>query len=317
MAGWDVIRSNRYQRQIELGIVGKDCPLTPRDSRVPAWETVADKKWEANRMATHAAMIERMDRGIGRILDRLKEKGIDDNTLIIFFSDNGACAEVIEPGWYDIPSRTREGRAVKVGNRDHTAFAGPDEVWQSYGVPWANVSSTPFRLYKHFTHEGGITTPFIARWPSGIKNVGVTTKQSGHLTDVMATCLELAGAKRTMTQDGRAVPPVEGTSLLPAFTGQNLDRIAPIFWEHEGNRAVRSGRWKLVARHNSDWELYDMEKDRVELNNLALCEPERVKMIAALYDAWATRCGVVPPEQLPPQREIVPAKTSETTQGRK
>ena len=177
LAGWDVIRSNRYQRQIELGLIDKSWPLSPRDPRVADWSKVRDKKWEANRMATYAAMIERMDRGIGKILDELKAKGIEDNTMVIFLSDNGACAEVIQPGWYDVPSKTRDGERVKVGNSDHSVFAGPNDVWQSYGVPWANVSDTPFQLYKHFTEEGGIATPFIVHWPAGIKKPGVTSRQ--------------------------------------------------------------------------------------------------------------------------------------------
>ena len=126
-------------------------------------------------MATYAAMVEHLDRGVGRILETLREKGIEQNTLVIFFSDNGACAEVIQPEWYDIPGRTRNGRPIKVGNTDHTVFAGPDDVWQSYGVPWANVSDTPFLLYKHFTHEGGIAVPFIASWPQVIKTKGAWT----------------------------------------------------------------------------------------------------------------------------------------------
>ena len=310
VVGWDVIRSNRYQRQIELGVIGKNFPLSPRDSRVPAWETVADKKWEANRMATHAAMIERMDRGIGRIMDRLKEKGVDDNTLVLFFSDNGACAEVIEPSWYDVPSRTREGRAVKVGNRDHAAFAGPDEVWQSYGVPWANVSSTPFRLYKHFTHEGGIATPFIVRWPAMIRQTNCISRELGHVTDIMATLLEVSGAKRPASIEGQTVLPLEGRSLLPVLQGKARSQSSPMFWEHEGNRAVRLQQWKLVARNKSDWELYDVEADRTESNNLASSQPQKVQEMAALYDAWAERCGVVLPEKLPPERRIVPAQES-------
>ena len=308
-AGWDAIRTNRYQRQIELGIIDKNWPLTPRDPRVAAWGEVRDKTWEANRMATYAAMVEHLDRGVGKILDRLKEKGLDQNTLVIFLSDNGACDEVLEPGWYDLPSRTRDGRTIKVGNRDHSVFAGPEDVWQSYGVPWANVSDTPFRLYKHFTHEGGIATPFIARWPARIKNPGAATRSLGHVTDLMATCLEVAGANHPATLEGQPIQPLEGKSLLPLFGGQKLERSTPIFWEHEGNRAVRLGRWKLVARHQQDWELYDVEVDRTELKNLAATHPEKVKEMSAWYAAWAKRCNVVPPEQLPPARATVPAKS--------
>src|SRR5262249_40967373 len=144
--GWDVIRTNRYRRQIEMGLVDRNWPLSPRDPRVPPWNKAQDKAWEANRMATYAAMVAHLDTGVGRSMAEIKKNHIDETTLVIFFSDNGACAEVVEPGWYDIPSRTRDGRPVRVGNSDHSVFAGPDNVWQSYGVPWANVSDTPFLL---------------------------------------------------------------------------------------------------------------------------------------------------------------------------
>jgi arylsulfatase len=311
LGDWDAIRTNRYQRQIRLGIIDKSWPLSPRDPRVPPWEEVRDKKWEANRMATYAAMVEHLDRGVGCILDRLREKGIEQNTLVIFFSDNGACAEVIQPGWYDIPSRTRDGRRVRVGNADHSVFAGPNDVWQSYGVPWANVSDTPFLLYKHFTHEGGIASPFIAAWPKVIKAKGSLTRQMGHVTDIMATCAELAGAHQPDSFQGQRILPLEGTSLLPIFEGKQRPHPTPVCWEHEGNRAVRLGNWKLVSRYRKAWELYDMEVDRTESNNLAGQDPDKVLEMAALYQDWAKRCNVLPPDQLPPPRPIVPAKISE------
>lgn len=307
LAGWDVIRTNRYQRQIEMGLIDKRWPLTPRDSQVPAWSEVRDKTWEANRMATYAAMVERLDRGIGHILDRLKEKGVAENTLVIFLSDNGACAEAVEPGWYDIPSRTRDGRQIKVGNGNHSVYAGPDNVWQSYGLPWANVSDTPFQLYKHFAHEGGIATPFIAHWPAVIKNSGAVSTQPAHVTDIMATVVDVAALKHPDHYQGRSVLPLEGRSLLPIFQGKLRTDSSPMFWEHEGNRAIRSGRWKLVARHGRDWELYDVEADRTEQNNLAAANHEKIKDMATLYNAWAKRCNVILPEQLPPERPIVPA----------
>jgi arylsulfatase len=302
LAGWDMLRTNRYRRQIELGLIDPRWALSPRDPRVPPWGEVRDKQWEANRMATYAAMVEHLDRGVGRVLDRLKEKGLEDNTLVIFFSDNGACAEVVEPEWYDIPSRTRDGRPIKVGNHEHSVFAGPDDVWQSYGVPWANLSDTPFLLYKHFTHEGGIATPFVARWPAKIRNPGGVARQLGHVTDIMPTCLEAAGVTHPKTRAGHPVQPLEGQSLLPVLSGQARDRKTPIFWEHEGNRAVRLGKWKLVARHQQKWELYEVESGRTELRDLAATYPEKVKELSALYDAWAGRCNVVPPEKLPPAR---------------
>ncbi len=304
--GWDAIRTNRYHRQIELGIVDKSWPLSPRDPRVPAWEEVKDKKWEANRMATYAAMVARMDTGIGRILETLKKTGVETNTLVLFFSDNGACEEVIHPAWYDVPSRTRDGRPVKVGNQDHSVTAGPDDVWQSYGLPWANVSDTPFRLYKHFTHEGGISSPFIACWP-GVISKDAISRQVGHIIDIMPTCVELAGAHHPETFKGQTIQPLEGTSLLPVLLGNQRTNSNPLFWEHEGNRAVRWGKWKLVSRHPGNWELYDVVADRTELHNLAAELPNKAKEMSDLYDAWAKRCNVVPPDSLPPKRPTFPA----------
>jgi arylsulfatase len=305
LQGWDAIRSNRYQRQIELGLIDKSWPLSPRDPRVPPWEKVKDKKWEANRMATYAAMIDRMDQGIGRIMASLAENGIEKNTLVMFLGDNGACAEIIQPDWYDVPSRTRSGERVKVGNGNHSIFAGPNDVWQSYGVPWANVSNTPFRLYKHFAHEGGISTPFIAYWPNGIHASGLS-RQLGHITDIAPTLLEVAGAKHPSSWQGGRIPALEGRSLIPVFEGKTTAHPA-IFWEHEGNRAVRLDEWKLVSRHRQHWHLYNLEKDRTELHDLAPVQNEKVDELASLYDAWAKRCGVVPPEDLPPARPVKPA----------
>ena len=306
-AGWDVIRTNRYERQIQMGIIDKNWPLSPRDPRVRPWTEVKDKEWEANRMATYAAMVEHLDTGVGHILDTLKARGIDQNTLVIFFSDNGACAEIIEPGWYDVPSRLRDGRPVKVGNGDHSVFAGPEDVWQSYGVPWANVSDTPFLLYKHFTHEGGIASPFIVRWPAVVHETGGMSRELSHVTDIMATLVDAAGTEHPEDFDGHPILPLEGTSLLPVFAGKDRPHPEPIFWEHEGNRAVRLEQWKLVARNGQPWELYDTTADRTEQNNLAASHPEKVKELTGLYDAWAKRCHVVPFDSLPGARTIVPA----------
>ncbi len=298
LAGWDVLRTNRYHRMIALGLIGTNWPLTPRDSRVPAWSDMPDQAWQVQRMATYAAMVERLDRGVGQILAKLKEMNVDQNTLVVFLSDNGACDEVVQPDWYDVPSKTRDGRTIKVGNHPGV-MPGPDDVWQSYGVPWANVSNTPFRLYKHFVHEGGIASPFIARWPAVIKQQGTLVRQLAHVTDIMATCVAAAGANYPTSYHDHAILPMEGENLIPIFQGQ--ERVEqPIFWEHEGNRGVRIGKWKLVARWPHDWELYDMDSDRTELNDLATKQPDMVRQMAALYDAWAKRCDVLPWNKVPP-----------------
>jgi arylsulfatase A-like enzyme len=305
-AGWDVIRSNRYERQIQMGVIDQHWPLSPRDSRVAPWTGVVHKKWEANRMATYAAMIERMDAGIGRIMAELKAKRIDRNTLVIFLADNGACDEVVQSAWYDVPSQLSDGTPVKVGNHFEN-WAGPANVWQSYGPPWANVSDTPFRLYKHFTHEGGISTPFIAHWPAMIQTNGGFTSQIGHITDLMSTCLDAAGVAFPSTRNGQPVVLPEGKSLLPVFAGQTRE-VRPLFWEHEGNRAVRLGKWKLVSRYPNAWELYDTEADRTELNDLAAKDPSQVKQMSWLYESWAKRCYVVTPDKLPPIEKLQAAK---------
>lgn len=304
--GWDAIRTNRYERQIQLDIIDRNWPLSPRDSHAVAWDTVINRQWEANRMATYAAMVEHLDQGVGRILAELKAKHVDENTLVMFLSDNGACAEVIQPEWYDVPSKTRSGVTIQVGNHPDI-WAGPENVWQSYGWAWANVSDTPFRLFKHFTHEGGISTPFIVHWPAMIPNGGGFARQTGHITDLMSTCLDAAGVAYPDSYDGHPILPTEGTSLLPVFQGKERT-TRPLFWEHEGNRAVRLGKWKLVSMYPHDWELYDTEADRTELNNLAARDPDRVRQMAAMYAAWAARCGVVSPDKLPAALKIIPAK---------
>ena len=306
LAGWDAIRTNRYRRLIEMGMVDPGWPLSPRDSRVPAWPDAPNKEWQIQRMATYAAMIGRMDQGIGRILAKLKEMKVEQNTLVLFLSDNGACDEVVQSDWYDVPSKTRDGRAVKAGNNP-SVMPGPEDVWQSYGVPWANVSDTPFRLYKHFTQEGGIASPLIAYWPETIQSGGTLVRQIAHVTDIVATCLAVAGASYPATYNGHSILPMEGSSLVPIFQGGARGE-RPVFWEHEGNRAVRLGKWKLVARQPDEWELYNMETDRTELNNLANSHPAKVKELVALYQAWAKRCGVLPWDQVP---QVQPATSDD------
>jgi arylsulfatase len=256
-------------------------------------------------MEVYAAQIDRMDQGIGRILQTLEEEGELDNTLVIFLSDNGACAE-------DIPDdltvdelvnklmiakeHTRTGEPVHFGN-DPDVMPGPENTYQSYGRAWANLSNSPFRLYKHWIHEGGISTPLIVHWPAGIKERNAVRHTPGYLPDIMATIVEATGAQYPASWKGRHVEPLEGHSLLPALHGQLAER-PPMFWEHEGNAAVRIGHWKLVRKYPDPWELYDMEQDRTELNDLAAKHPDRVKDMATQYETWAQRCGVIPRERV-------------------
>jgi arylsulfatase A-like enzyme len=280
--GWDEVRKRRHARQIEMGLLDRRWPITPRDPDVPAWTGVKDVDDQDLRMAVYAAQVDRMDQNIGRILKKLQEIGQADNTLILFLSDNGACAEPLERGKPGVPP------------------GGPDS-YTSYGVGWANASNTPFRLYKHWMHEGGISTPLIAHWPGVIRQGGTVTNQPGHLVDIMATCVDVAGGSYPKTYRGRPVTPLEGRSLRPVFEGKRRAGHPHICWEHEGNRAVRQGDWKLVSARpwSAGWELYNMAGDRTELNNLAAKHPERVRAMEKLYEAWAKRCGIVPYDSLP------------------
>ncbi len=210
----------------------------------------------------------------------------------MFLSDNGGCAENVHREWYDVPGKTRDGRVVHVGN-DPKFMPGPEEVYQSYGPAWANASNTPFRRFKHWTEEGGISTPFIVRWPEGVKEGGrIERGQVGDVIDLMPTVLELAGATYPANREGHEILPVEGRSLVAALRGGSVER-GPLFWEHEGNRAVRAGDWKLVGGHGEKWQLYNLAEDRTELKDLAGEHADKVAELAGLYEGWAKRCGVV------------------------
>jgi arylsulfatase len=241
-----------------------------------------------------------MDRGIGRIVKALKETGRLDNTLLIFLADNGGCAEEITKGWrkWIVGSpvgmaRTRAGVPVRYGN-DPMVMPGGEDTYQSYGIPWANVSNTPFRLYKHWVHEGGIATPLIVHWPDRVKAKNELRHQAGHLIDIMATCVDVSGAKYPHEHNGEKILPMEGKSLVPAFDDKPIEREA-LYWEHEDNRAMRVGKWKLVAKgEKGPWELYDVEADRTEMHDVAGKYPERVKKMVATWQAWAVRTNVYP-----------------------
>lgn len=309
-AGYDAIRKEREARMRKLGLLNPEWKTTPT---VGNWEAVKDKVWEARCMETYAAMVDCMDQGVGRIVAELKAKGQLDNTLILYLQDNGACAETIgrkatpEPknlvprdkDWLQQkiwpPMQTRDGRAVRTGP---DVMAGAEDTYLSYGEAWANVSNTPYREYKHWVHEGGIATPLIAHWPDGMKSTtkGRLVSEPGQLPDILATCLDIAGAEYPKTYHGNDILPMAGKSLKPILVadhGTLEDRL--LFWEHEGNRAVRTRDWKLVAKGPSAaWELYDLNQDRTELNDLASKHPQRVKKLSDAWDKWATENKVLP-----------------------
>jgi arylsulfatase len=296
--GWDVLREERLQRLIAMGIIHPDWRLSPRDPTQPPWQEAQDKEWQVRRMEVYAAQIDRMDQGIGRVLEALRETGQWENTVIIFLSDNGGCAEEIQSHWEEwlMPDnaqpKTSDGTRVQFGN-DPRFMPGGADTYQSYGIAWANLSNTPFREYKHWVHEGGIATPFIVHWPEGIIDGGGLRHEPAQLPDIMATCIELAEAEYPETYNGRGITPLEGFSMLPIFQGEPFARPA-LVWEHEGNAAVREGKWKLVRKFPGGWELYDMVADRTELNDLSAEHPGQVGEMLEFYEAWAERCGVMP-----------------------
>ncbi len=292
--GWDEVRKTRFQRMQAMGILKPHWKPTTIDERVGPWELNQLRAWQQRRMEVYAAQVDLMDRAVGSILESLRQMGAEQNTLVMFLSDNGASADEIMPNWRGagIPKETRAGRAVQLGNQP-SVMPGDEDTYQSYGIAWANVSNTPFRLYKGAVHEGGISTPLIVRWPAALRRGGRMNDQIGHVIDIVPTCLEAARVRYPSAYQGRSIPPLEGRSLLPVLRGETRadDKL---YWEHAGNRAVRDGKWKLVARHRGAWELYDMEADRTETDNLADRFPVVVENMAAHYAAWAKRVGVLP-----------------------
>jgi len=313
--GYGPIRAARLKRLHSLGLIDQKWRFAPQPID---WKSVKNREWESRCMEVYAAMVDRMDQGIGRLVAALKKTGQFDNTLILYVQDNGGCAETIgrRPGRYSsvkeldvpkivpmadaalqpdmIPRRARDGRPVLMG--DEVMPGGPD-TFHAYGEGWANVSNTPFRLYKSWNHEGGVATPLIMSWPRGIAEPrgGAIYRQPAHLIDIMATCVDIAGAEYPAEVGGSGITPMEGVPLSPALRGEPLARTNPIFFEHRGNRAIRDGRWKLVANGaRGPWELYDMEADRAELNDLAKVHLDRAQSLADQWEAWAKRANAKP-----------------------
>ncbi|MGI4758068.1 MAG: arylsulfatase [Janthinobacterium lividum] len=298
--GWDQLRADRHAKQLRMGLLQSRWAMTQRDPRVPAWSRASYKQWEIERMAVYAAQIDIMDRGIGRMIAALERLGQLDNTLVLFMADNGGNYEEIgrmAPGTKRpvyMREHARSGAPLVPGN-DPSFMPGPGTTFQSYGGPWGNASNTPFRMYKHFAHEGGISSPLVAHWPGGIRGRGTITHQLGHEIDIMATCLEVSGtAYPAQSKAHTTPPPLEGRSLLPVFRGGSVSNRGMLFWEHEGNCAVRDGKWKLVSAWPETWELYDMDTDRTELHNLADTYPEQVVRLGTAYRTWAARVGAQP-----------------------
>ncbi len=283
--GWNKLREERFERQKKIGLFHAGVTLSPDDETIDTWESLnlSQKEEFVMRMAIYAAQIDAMDQGIGRILAKLEEKGQLDNTLVMFMSDNGACAEFISRG----KNKELDGRA---------------DSYESYRINWANLSSTPYREYKHYTHEGGIASPLIVYYPNGIKKELNNTfiEEYGHFSDVMATCIDVSGAVYPENFNGNTIRPLEGTSLTPNFKGERTGRKYT-FWEHEANIAMRDGKWKIVSKTKENTpfdattiELYDMEADPTELNDLSRVYPEKRAEMIKKWRAWAESNQVLP-----------------------
>lgn len=276
-AGWDRIREERFQRMRRLGVIDERYPFPARPAGVPAWEEAEKKAEWARLMAVYAAMIDRMDQGIGRILRALDDTGERENTVIFFLSDNGGTAETVAGRKLNDPS-------VPIGSRGS---------YVAYLEPWANVSNTPFRLYKNWLHEGGIITPLIVNWPGRISEPGRLTDGVGHVIDLMPTVLELTGARYPSAMNAGPLKPLEGRSLAPFFRGGAEGRRTPLYWAHGGNWAIRDGDWKLAldGRQPGRPELFNMAEDPAESRDVAPQHPARVAELQGRWEAWARRMG--------------------------
>lgn len=325
--GYDTVRAARVAKMKELGLVSPEWQVA--EQKGGTWDEVKNRAFEIRCMEVYAAMVDCLDQGIGRLVAELKKQGQYENTLIFFCQDNGGCAEPmgrkgpfkpraaeptlppmaatdLQPDM--IPKQTRDGYPMRQG---YGVLPGAADTYIGYGEAWANVSNTPFREYKHWVHEGGISTPLVVHWPQGIpaRRQASLESQPAHLIDIMATCVDVAGAKYPTEYHGIPIKPREGVSLRPAFSGESVQRREPIFFEHEGNRAVRDGTWKLVAKGpQGEWELYDMEHDRTEQHDLASQHPDRVKTMSEQWLTYAKRAQVIPWIWGLPYGDPLPAK---------
>jgi arylsulfatase A-like enzyme len=304
--GWDVLREERLERQKREGVVANDAELSERDPEVPAWEDAEERDWEALRMRVYAAQVDRLDRGVGTVLDALERNGLYEDTVVVFLADNGACAEPLPIGPNPerfmarreaVPAAAPDGGAIRFGNYPDIE-PGPADTYASYGRNWANLSNTPFRLFKRWVHEGGIATPLIVNWPGGGLSDGAIVGAPFQLVDFVPTVLEITGTGYA-SPTGRDVLPLEGRSMLATLRGgDDVDTGADMFWEHVGNSAIRRGQWKLVREYGNPWELYDLSESRAEEHDLAADHPELVATLVADYERWAERVGVIPHEQI-------------------
>ena len=302
-AGWQQIREARHRRQVKMKLFGDaPAPLSPRHDAHASWADEPKKDWEMQAMAVHAAMIDRVDQGVGHVVEALKRTGQYDNTLILFLSDNGASPERPGVPGFDRYSETRDGRKVTYfgAGKPRDLLPGGELTCAGIGARWANVANTPFRYWKGNQHEGGIRTPLIAHWPRGLTvDGGTITQQDGHVMDIAATCLDVAGASYPEVYRGHAITPLEGKSLKPILKNAHRTPHPQIFFEHYGHKAVREGSLKLVADEDGPWRLYDLSSDKSELHNLADKHPEIVSRLEKDWNKWAIRTQAIDPPNSP------------------
>jgi arylsulfatase len=295
--GWDRLREERFRRQVELGLFDESTVTLPDvQDGTAEWNALSEeeKTFQASKMAAHAAMVDRLDQGTGWILRALRETGQLDNTLILVLSDNGSSPELPKewgPG-LDRPSETRDGRTI---HYDGFKQPGPETTFAGIGPAWASATNTPFRYWKAEQYEGGAHTPCIAHWPAGLgAEPGTFTEQTGHVIDVLPTCLDLAGVEAPDEYNGHAIRSSDGKSLLPVLRGKEREGHDRIYFEHLEGKAMLEGRWKIVTlqAENDPWRLYDLAEDPTETRDLSSARPERTAAMVEHWRAWARAVGV-------------------------
>ncbi|WP_163708722.1 arylsulfatase [Mangrovibacterium lignilyticum] len=287
--GWEALQKSRYKRMVEMGLIDSTTYKLPDNSSGRSWDDCEKKVYESACMSVHAAMIDHVDQGVGKIIQKLKDKGMYDNTLILVLSDNGASYERGYPPGFDRPGFTRDSTMIEY-NSDHP---GAETTWNYIGKAWASASNTPFRYWKMESYEGGTATPFIVHWPKGLAGKANTINRGvSHVIDVLPTCLELAGAQYPDSVNGEKTILPEGKSLLPLLEDGKAIHDT-LYWEHQGGRAIRIGEWKMSSLPNKPWELYHITKDHTEMNDLAGSEPNRVADMNAAWEKWAIEAGVM------------------------
>jgi arylsulfatase len=289
--GWDELRKRRYSRMVKMGLIDPaTTPLLEVMGSNGAWDKLspAEKEKQAMKMATHAAMVERLDIGVGEIIKTLEQTNTLQNTLILFLADNGASPEIPGVPGYDRPSQTRDGRELQYDKVVTPAIIGSEIAYTGIGSNWANALNTPFRFWKMESFEGGVHTPMIIHWPAGLKvKKGSLNPALGHVTDILPTLLDINKFPYPAAYNGNALSPLDGQSLLPIIQGKTNKGRKDIFFEHVHGKAYINGNWKLVMKTNgSEWELYDLSKDANEHNNLAASNPDKLNEMKTAWENW-------------------------------